>query len=217
MARTSLLDPIPELELAAKLLDAATDAVLLGNLHTARSLLELADMPEVIGHVRRLVSTLSPEVHGNTKRPRCLPKGERDSARMPSRQEELAIYTRDGWRCRFCGIKVISRKARGVLAKRLGISGNWASNKQQANSALYALASSLDHVVPHGRGGRNDVENLITACYGCQFGRGEWTLEEVGLADPRLRPPTRDAWDGLTRLHSLPNNSSTPTPLRGAA
>ncbi len=62
------------------------------------------------------------------------------------------------------------------------------------------MASSLDHVVPHGRGGKNEDSNFVTACYCCQFGRGEWTLEEAELEDPRLREPVRDGWDGLSRL-----------------
>ena len=28
-----------------------------------------------------------------------------------------------------------------------------------------------------------------------------YTLEELGLLDPRLREPTRSAWDGLERFH----------------
>jgi 5-methylcytosine-specific restriction endonuclease McrA len=70
----------------------------------------------------------------------------------------------------------------------------------ERHTALYSMASSLDHVVPHGRGGKNSPENLVTACYCCQFGRGEWLLEEVGLTDPRGREPVRDSWDGLSRI-----------------
>jgi len=49
-------------------------------------------------------------------------------------------------------------------------------------------------------GGTNDEGNLVTACWPCQFGRGAWSLEEVGLLDPRLRAPIKDGQDGLTRL-----------------
>jgi 5-methylcytosine-specific restriction endonuclease McrA len=71
----------------------------------------------------------------------------------------------------------------------------------QRHAALYAMASSLDHIVPHGgRGGRLAYDNFVTACYCCQFGRGEWTLEESGLNNPMLRSPVVDAWDGLSRL-----------------
>lgn len=65
---------------------------------------------------------------------------------------------------------------------------------------LLVLKASLDHILPHSRGGDNDPSNLVTACYPCQFGRSSWTLEEVGLTDPRLRPPVVDNWDGLMRL-----------------
>ncbi|WP_425342692.1 HNH endonuclease [Piscinibacter koreensis] len=62
------------------------------------------------------------------------------------------------------------------------------------------MAASLDHVVPHSRGGTHELSNLVTACYCCQFGRGEWTLAESELADPRHREPIVDGWDGLDRL-----------------
>jgi len=218
MVRRSLLDPIPELELAARLLDASVDALALGRTDMALDLVAQADMPEIITQMRRLVSTITPEVHGNIKRPKCLPKAARDQTRMPSIALQHEIFHRDGWRCRFCGIKVISKAARSVLAHRLGIPVNWTSNKLQSNSALYALASSLDHVIPHGRGGKNEPGNFVTACYGCQFGRGEWTLEEVSVQDPRTRSPVKDSWDGLTRILALqPNNSFKPKPLRGWA
>jgi hypothetical protein len=34
----------------------------------------------------------------------------------------------------------------------------------------------------------------------CNFAREHFTLEQLGLADPRSRPPVLDGWDGLTRL-----------------
>ena len=62
----------------------------------------------------------------------------------------------------------------------------------------------MDHVVPHSAGGTNDPENLVTACWSCQFRRGAWSLEEVGLFDPRDRPLKVDDWDGHTRLLTRP-------------
>jgi len=43
--RRCLLEPSPELELAAKLLDAAADALLLGYTALARELIAEAEMP----------------------------------------------------------------------------------------------------------------------------------------------------------------------------
>ena len=205
--RTSLLEPIPELELAAKLLDAAADAVLQQRLDLAARLLSNANFQEIRDYAWRLVGKMSPEVHHLTKRPKCLPKAERDPRRMPSQTEQREIFLRDGWRCRFCGIKVINRRARSVLVHLFSIESCWTSKERQRHAALYALAASLDHVLPHGRGGKNELPNFVTACYCCQFGRGEWLLDEVGVQDPLLREPVRDSWDGLTRIvEAQPNN-----------
>ena len=198
--RHSLLPPIVEFETAARLLDDAADAFLERDFVAARDLIEQANIREISIYANKVVGKMTPEVHRNTRRPKCLPKEDRDPTRMPTESEQNVIFQRDGWRCRFCNIRVINKKARRVLCKAFSIDSNWTSLKLQRHSSLYAMASSLDHVHPHGRGGRNATENFVTACYCCQFGRGEWMLSEVGVSDPRERPPIVDSWDGLTRI-----------------
>lgn len=63
-----------------------------------------------------------------------------------------------------------------------------------------AVLGSHDHVVPRSWGGSNELDNLVTACWPCQFGRGNARLEDCGLIDPRDRAPVVDDWDGLSRL-----------------
>ncbi len=75
----------------------------------------------------------------------------------------------------------------------------------QRHSSLYAMAVSLDHIIPHSRGGKNELPNFVTACYLCQFGRGNFTLEEVEFNNPLDRAPGVTGWDGLTRLVSFKN------------
>lgn len=200
--RQCLLEPTKKHAEAAGLLASAADALLSGDQISAAQLLVLADFPSVNQHVLRLVSKLTPEVHRSTRRPVPIRKDERDPTRMPPLSVEWQIYERDGWRCRFCGMKVISRKARGVFVSLFPKETRWEAPEFERHFALYALASSLDHVVPHSRGGVNWEDNFVTACYGCQFGRGEWTLDEVEIEDPRLRPPIVDGWDGLIRIEN---------------
>ena len=52
----------------------------------------------------------------------------------------------------------------------------------------------------------NDIENIVVACGVCNFQKGNSTLEELSLTDPRDRPPIPgDEWDGLNgRLGSRP-------------
>ena len=206
--RQSLLTPIPELDLAARLLDAAAEAILVDRTALAGQLIVQADFPEIMDYAKRLVGKMSLEVHRVTQRPTDDEKPTRDSTRMPTKAEQSAIFARDGWRCRFCGIKVICRSARSVLTRMFHIQAHWTSLEFQRHSALYAMASSLDHVVPHSRGGKNEASNFVTACYCCQFGRGEWKLNEVELMDPRDREPVVDSWDGLCRIAGLQPGSS---------
>ncbi len=44
----------------------------------------------------------------------------------------------------------------------------------------------------------------MTACWTCQFGKDRYSLEELGLLDPRDRQPAKDGWDGLERLLRRP-------------
>lgn len=204
--RKSLLEPVTQFEMAAGLLACAASQLMASNDGVARDLLEQADLPEIREHAIRLVGRMSAEVHLNVRRPKCLKKEDRDPARMPSASKQTAIFVRDGWRCRFCGMKVISRAARSALVKRFPAETRWAGPEFKRHSALYAMASSLDHVVPHGQGGKNETSNFVTACYCCQFGRGEWTLEQMQLIDPRETEPVVDEWDGLSSLVAWEEN-----------
>jgi hypothetical protein len=44
------------------------------------------------------------------------------------------------------------------------------------------------------------LENIVITCGPCNFGRVHYSLEEVGLIDPRTREPVRSKWDGLERF-----------------
>lgn len=67
-------------------------------------------------------------------------------------------------------------------------------------STFQAMDLHYDHLLPHARGGTNDLENMLVTCAPCNCGRDKLTLEEVGLSDPRLRDPVRSTWDGLERF-----------------
>lgn len=62
------------------------------------------------------------------------------------------VFKRDGFRCKYCGATALS-------------------------SAL-----SLDHVVPHSKGGSDDPANLVTACVPCNGGKSDVPLEQSQLA-----------------------------------
>lgn len=70
------------------------------------------------------------------------------------RQEKrLAIYLRDGLACAYCGC-----------------------------SAEQGTQLTLDHVVPHAKGGSNHEQNLVTCCFRCNSSRGDRSVRTFAKA-----------------------------------
>lgn len=197
--RNCFCEPIAEMYSAAELLSGAVDAILKGDLSLAESLIAAADMVELETHNKLIAGSMSVEIH----RFRAIvnaPCVEKVKSRMPPYKVELSIYERDGWHCRFCNIPVVSKDARKTLNKIFPDVARWGRKNNDKHRGLSILESSLDHLIPHNRGGDNSPRNLVTACGPCQFGRGGWTIEEVGISDPLARNPIIDSWDGLRRI-----------------
>src|SRR5262245_24233543 len=67
------------------------------------------------------------------------------------RFSRINVYTRDGFRCQYCG----ERKPMDEL--------------------------NYDHVLPRLLGGQTVWENIVTSCYGCNDRKGSRTLAEAGM------------------------------------
>lgn len=205
-----LVAPLPEHELAADLLSDAANAILARDLDLARDLVRRANIPALREHAGLVMGGRHPELLPRRQLAEPAVKTARVAARMPPGRVVASLYARDGWRCRFCGCRVVPGTARKAMKAAVPDAIAWGETEGY-HGAFYALTASPDHVVPHSVGGSNDEENVVTACWSCQFGRGNFRLEEFGLIDPRLRPPVTDGWDGLTRLlHTTGCRASAP-------
>lgn len=196
--RNCFLPPIPELDYVATLLDRATNAILAKDLPTAERLVREADVAAVFEFAARIIGPTDHAIHGTP--PRTLEGLVAVKSRMPSARAQLELFERDGWRCRFCTCRVVSKDARKAIDRVLPGVINWPSRNIGRHAAFFALEASADHLLPYKRGGTNDASNVVCACQCCQYGRNNWTIEEVGISDPFLRPPIVDGWDGLMRL-----------------
>src|SRR5215472_5518714 len=67
------------------------------------------------------------------------------------RFSRINVYTRDGFRCQYCG------------------------EKKDMHELNY------DHVVPRVRGGKTVWENIVSSCYACNDRKGSRTPEEAGM------------------------------------
>lgn len=199
--RDTFITPITELWTVANFLDQAADALLRQEVETARELIISCDLPALNIYRSKIVEGETLDVHRYRPIQNAPPRMRTTKARMPSKKMAQDIFLRDGWRCRFCGIRILSLEAIKLLDSIFPNEVRWrAKPYRNRNSAFNVLASSLDHILPHSRGGDNSPQNLVAACGGCQFGRMQYTLEEVGFTDPRTRAPVIDSWDGLERL-----------------
>ena len=200
--RSCFRDPIPEIAEAAHYLDEAVSAHLVGHTDLAEELIRRADMPSVREWTESLWGSNSPFVKYRTvaDAPPSFPKEHRVKVRMPSAAEKEELHRRDGYHCRFCGIPVIRMEIRNRIREVYREALPWGSNNPEQHAAFQAMWLQYDHLLPHARGGNNSFENMVITCAPCNFGRMNYTLEEVGLIDPRMREPVGSAWDGLERF-----------------
>ena len=201
--RLCLREPIPEIADAARYLDAAVSAHLAGRTDLADALIRLADMPAIREWTESLWGTASPYVQRRVVAgaPPSLPDHERIPVRMPTPAEERILHQRDGYHCRFCGIPVIRAAIRKAIRQAYPDALPWGRPNLSQHAGFQAMWATYDHVLPHARGGTNDAKNIVVTCQPCNCARWHYTLEEVGLRDPRPREPVRSTWDGLERFH----------------
>ena len=199
--RLCLSDPIPQVADAARYLDAAVAAHLQGKSALAEELIRLADMPEIRKWTKSIWANSSVHVRfPTTQEQPSLSKNLRAEARMPTKVEKEHVHHRDGYNCRFCGMPVIRKETRTRIRAMYPNALNWGDKEAHQHAAFQAMWAQYDHLLPHARGGTHDLENLVLTCAPCNFGRAGYTLEEVGVADPRSRPPIPSTWDGLERF-----------------
>ncbi len=112
----------------------------------------------------------------------------------------VAIFRRDSWTCRYCGVRTIAppvlRFLSEIYPKEFPYHPNWKSG--EIHDSWLVLSTSVDHVVPGARGGEwTSPENLVAACWACNSAKADLLLEEIGW---RLlsEEDVRSDWDGLT-------------------
>lgn len=82
------------------------------------------------------------------------------------------LYSRDGWQCQYCGVKM------------------------QAGNL------TIDHVVPRARGGKTSWNNCVTACRSCNRLKGCLSPKEAGMQlKKQPGPPSHSHfWDVRNKL-----------------
>jgi len=95
---------------------------------------------------------------------------------------ERFLYERDNYRCRYCDSEVIPKKVFKALQGLLGEEALPLKGTNAGRSGYYLMfCATLDHVIPHSLGGPTIEANLVTCCWSCNYGKSDYTLEQLGL------------------------------------
>lgn len=197
-----LLEPIPELFQAAKYLNEGLTAHLNGEFENAEDLFKLANMNEIREWTESIwgVGGIFTGFQRKLGNPETLQKDQRDFIRMPDKNGEKELLNRDGHFCRFCGIPVVRKEVRVALNKIYPNAIPWGRRNPEQHAAFQALWVQYDHLLPHARGGKTELANMVITCAPCNYGRMNFLIEEVGLALPIIQEPPVPRWDGMERL-----------------
>ncbi len=104
----------------------------------------------------------------------------------PLARMEREVFERDGGRCGYCQIPVhMLKDLRKVHDCAPDLFPMGRTNRTRAG-AMMLTRSSADHIVPVSQGGKTVHDNLVTACWPCQFGKSAYTPEQLGMTAPQV-------------------------------
>ncbi len=202
--RKCLREPIPEIEATAMQLAEGASAHLAGRRTEVAALLRATNLPSIRDWTDSIWGKNGAfavrGAYGSEP-----PVQRLEKARMPTLIVQRRLHAEGGYYCRFCGIPVIRREVREFFRKNYAEANIWGNKNSEQHAAFQCMWAQYDHVVPHARGGSNDIGNLVVTCAPCNYGRMNYTLSEAGLQDPRTHSPRIGPWTGLQEV--LPSAS----------
>jgi hypothetical protein len=154
-----------------------------------------------------------------------------------SAEVKREVARRDGWTCRYCGLRVITSATMTALERRLPAALPRAEKMHESigtHPMHCVLRLTWDHVDAHGHGGGSTADNVVAACGTCIFQKralltDPWVMplrsteraggcprtSEANHAPPCPRPPgLRRCWPDGTAL-SWPCRGSVSRPRSG--
>lgn len=109
---------------------------------------------------------------------------------------QLRVFRRDRFQCRYCGIRTVFVPALRLISiafpSEFPFDPQW--REQKTHRAYWRFAASASHLLSPDRGGKNEMANLVTACYRCNAAKGGAALGDIGWI---LLSPSGEPWDGL--------------------
>ncbi len=167
-----LRTPIPEIAATANVLSEAVRQYLGGHVEAAAALIASTNTPILREWERVTLGKRSPYVvvRNILGAPSTLERSSREPVRMPNAAQRAQLI-RDQAGTAGSVRPVIRVEVRRKLHKLFPEALPWGRTNLEQHAAFQALWMQFDHVIPHARGGRNDLGNVIITCAPCNFAR----------------------------------------------
>lgn len=131
----------------------------------------------------------------------------RGSIKRPTKKTETEIIRRDGFHCRYCGVRIVPNDQMKKLQDVVGyetLPNRSLARGRTRNTDVHGVwlltRATVDHVDPVA-GGSTDVnrpENLVASCWPCNYAKWKYTIDDLELDCPSTRPSKKSDWLGLT-------------------
>jgi len=116
---------------------------------------------------------------------------------------ERKLFARDNYACRYCTDPVIPKKVFEKAQSLIGSTDLPLGRTNLTRSGFYLMfVATLDHVIPWSLGGRTDESNLVTSCWSCNYGKANFTVEQIGIKTPFN---SMTVWDPENKVERLLN------------
>jgi 5-methylcytosine-specific restriction endonuclease McrA len=100
---------------------------------------------------------------------------------------ETTVFTRDGFKCRYCSSNVLPKKTFKQANLILGDDALPLGKTNATRSGFYLMfVATLDHLLPWSLGGRTNESNLVTCCWSCNYGKANFTVDQLGINNPLI-------------------------------
>ena len=114
---------------------------------------------------------------------------------------EKELYARDKYKCRYCSSYVMPKKLFKKAQSLIGKTYLPLGSTNLTRSGFYLMfVATLDHVLPLSLGGRTNESNLVTSCWSCNYGKANFTVEQIGIKNPLDRDIDLDKENKVERL-----------------
>ena len=112
---------------------------------------------------------------------------------------QLEVWNRDNWHCRYCHKPIFYAPALKLLNKINPEHNYFHPNGKKGEMLDLFIDSwaSVDHIKPFAKGGVDEIENYVSACWQCNLKYGDI---EVGQGKPVPKEIFESDWDGFYNL-----------------